>query len=45
MAPGPCLDAQLVVGASTEPGTWEERLGCLEGDSEPRLSPKVSPGI
>lgn len=43
--PGPCLDAWLGVGGSTELGTWVESLGCLEGDTEVRLSPKVSPSI
>lgn len=30
------------VGAFAELGTWEERLGSLEGDTELKLSSKVS---
>lgn len=43
--PVPCLDTWLGVGAFTELGTWEKRLGGLEGDTELRLSSKVSPNI
>lgn len=43
--PVPCLGTWLGVGAFTELGTWEKRLGFLEGDTELRLSSKVSPNI
>lgn len=45
--PSPLLGhlAWCGVRAFTELGSWEKRLGCLQGDTELGVSSKVSPNI